>query len=229
VKAAWKILGLLGSGHPDDTSRFYTTEALVVDPVTGACSRHLMGLVGLHVVLKTAQLPRWLWATFEQVDNAPDQATGPAPKARYNFFNPACYECPFNTPPTATNNLPTQVVRVTPVDATAATANADFQSALRTLRPDNVWQYYQLVDAQWGSTSDPTGANLHPPFLANTTLETYLQQPQNLNGCLNCHGTLAAATDLDFQLTDAYPRSEARKAIQRKVFAVPGVGSARIR
>ena len=46
VKAAWKVMGLLGSKQPDDPTKFYTTDALVLDPGTGKCSKQLLGLVG---------------------------------------------------------------------------------------------------------------------------------------------------------------------------------------
>ncbi len=37
VKAAWKVMGLLGSKQPDDLTKFYTTDALVLDPATNTC------------------------------------------------------------------------------------------------------------------------------------------------------------------------------------------------
>lgn len=220
VKAAWKVMGLLGSLQPDDLTRFYTTQALVVDPATGICTRRLLGLVGLHIVIKTEQLPQWLWATFEQVDNAPDQPTGPVSGKKYNFFDAQCAGCPLNQPPAKGSHTPTQVVRVTPVDSVAASKNALYQPALKSLRPDNVWQYYMLVNAQWSPSREHLGVPQEPKFLANTTLETYLQQPAQPNGCINCHGTYAATTDLDFQLTNAYPRDPSRVI---ELLKVPGV------
>lgn len=225
VKAAWKVMGLLGSKQPDDLTKFYTTDALVLDPVTNKCSKQLLGLVGLHIVMKTATLPQWLWATFEHIDNAPDQATGPAPNKKYNFFSSSCAGCPLNKPPSGTSMFPTQVVRVVPVDSVAAPDNTLFWAALKTLRPDNVWTNYQLVNAQWGASATPIGVPNQPKYLANTTLETYLQQPQDPNGCINCHGMFAGKTDLDFQLTHAYPRSAAKQNAIRNIFAVPGVGT----
>jgi hypothetical protein len=221
VKAAWKVMGLLGSRQPDDLTKFYKTEALVLDPTTGVCRKELLGLVGLHIVMKTAQLPQWLWATFEHVDNAPDQTTGPAPQQKYNFFSVSCAGCPLNQPPSKEHpQAPTQVVRVVPVNNVAVTDNSKFKDALVTLRPDNVWQNYMLVDAQWGASPSPIGVPNQPKFLANTTLETYLQQPVAPNGCINCHGRFAAKTDLDFQLQNAYPRQPNRLT---ELLKVPGV------
>jgi len=222
VKASWKVMGLLGSKQPDDLTKFYTTEALVLDPVSGKCRKQLLGLVGLHIVMKTAQLPQWLWATFEHLDNAPDQAAGPIAGQRYNFFNPNCPTCPVNQPPAKDSMVPTQVMRVVPVNNVAASNNTLYQRALVTLRPDNVWKNYQLVDAQWGASPTPIGVPNQPKYLANTTQETYLQQPVNPHGCINCHG-FAKATDLDFQLTHAYPRSAAHRKLVENIFKLPGV------
>jgi hypothetical protein len=234
VKAAWKVMGLLGSRQPDDLTKFYTARGFVVDPNTGQCTERLLGLVGLHVVVKTKQLPQWMWATFEHVGNAPTQGVAPPAGAKYNFNNPACpvSQCPVNTPPTGQSTMPTQVVRVVPINQVAASTTATYQTALKTLRPDNVWQNYMLVDAQWAGTRDNIGVPAQPKFLANATLETYMQAQTEPYGCINCHGKYAPTTDLDFQLPNAYPRSSGqgvqavRDAVQeavREVVRVPGI------
>jgi hypothetical protein len=208
VKAAWKVLGGPESAHPDDASHFYTTKALVFDPVQKSCSDQTMGLVGLHISIKTAELPQWTWATFEQVDNAPtDGHVGPQ---KYNFYDPQS-KTPPNTPPKPGSMEPTQVVRVTPLNLDAETKNETFQTALKGLRSDNVWQYYMLVDAQWAGLPTPVGKPQQPQYLANTTLETYLQGPtveaRYPRGCLNCHAKVAAK-DFDFQIAGAQAPKE---------------------
>jgi hypothetical protein len=224
VKAAWKVMGAPGSKQPDDASKFYTTQALVIDPDTGRCSPRQLGLVGLHVVMKSLILPQWLWATFEHVDNAPDQATGPVPGKKYNFFNAQCAGCPLNQPPAKGSQTPTQVVRVTPIDGGAAQTSQLYWAALKGLRPDNVWQNYVLVDAQWSVAGLPIGVPEQPKFLANTTLETYMQVQTQPHGCINCHGQTGLATDFDFQLTNAYPRNTARII---DLLKIPGVATIR--
>jgi hypothetical protein len=219
VKAAWKVMGGPGSKQPDDASRFYTTDALVFDPATKRCDTRRLGLVGLHIVVKTDQLPQWMWATFEQVDNAPTQGQTIPSGAKYNFFNPGCTDCKVNQPPAKGSNTPTQVMRVIPLNDNAAQKTAIYQAALKTLRLDNVWQFYRLVDAQWAGKGVPIGTPSQPPFLANTTLETYMQGPQQPNGCINCHGKFAGKKDLDFQLFDAYPRKPKQLT---DLFRVPG-------
>jgi hypothetical protein len=64
------------------------------------------------------------------------------------------------------------VVRLIPVSSIAP--NTIFHTALKTLRPDNVWQYYELVDSQWAGTREHLGLPSQPKYLANTTQETYL-------------------------------------------------------
>ena len=77
-KASWHII-------PDgaDTTGFYTTKATVpmlinsvegvaeIDP-SGKTREVTVALVGLHVVGTTENHPEFLWATFEQLQNAPD-------------------------------------------------------------------------------------------------------------------------------------------------------------
>lgn len=63
IKAAWIIL------DPNDPnlSHYYTIESEYTDS-DGVTHQVLVGLAGFHITSKV--LPNWLWATFEQVDNA---------------------------------------------------------------------------------------------------------------------------------------------------------------
>lgn len=223
VKAAWKVLGDAKSKFPDDSKRFYAVDALVFDKNTGKCTKRQMGLVGLHIVQKTERFPRYVWATFEHVDNAPTQdevRSGGAAKKKWNFYNPASNAVPNQPPKEGQWTTPVQVVRVVPISGNPAAANALFRPVLAALRSDNVWQNYQLVAAQWGGADMDDGPT-QPKFLANTTMETYLQQPVNdpgsPHGCINCHNTYATHTDGDFQLTKAWPHAPKQaKAIVEK-------------
>jgi hypothetical protein len=57
--------------------RFFTRVAWVLDPFdpTQTCKQVTVGLVGLHIVQKTASRPQWIWSTFEQIDNVPGGAS----------------------------------------------------------------------------------------------------------------------------------------------------------
>lgn len=90
IKAAWKVMGA-----GDDPGRFHTVDALAYNPpsqgVEESCAPVTLGLVGWHAAHKTDAEPQWLWSTFEQVDNVPDQAqvNASAVAAHYNFYDPA--------------------------------------------------------------------------------------------------------------------------------------------
>jgi hypothetical protein len=163
-----------------------------------------VGLLGFHVVHLTNSAPQWVWATFEHIDNAPwlaDFALG-TPKSPYSLFNaslcpaqggkPSCtYNAlpahPWN--PQIPNQTPVQVVRVAPPGLYAEVANAAYAQAITNAYGSTVWQNYFLVDVQFPTIvkvvdagtgkavpnpAYPDGAPT-PSFLANSTLETYVQ------------------------------------------------------
>ncbi|MCF3650101.1 hypothetical protein [Synoicihabitans lomoniglobus] len=222
VKASWKILN-----ETEITSgRFHKVKALIYTApmdnpkIDEKCEIQTVGLVGLHIVHKTKEAPQWVWTTFEHVDNCPSVDELDA-KAAYSFFNPADTMSPHNEPPprpwdpnaTEPPSRRPQVVRQAPIDAPTAALNATYQTALRAINPQSVWQYYELVSTQWPTapatdcdvaTSAP--ANMSgtpaPQFLANTTLETYIQgrTPNVSSSCIECHlnATTTNATFSDF-------------------------------
>jgi hypothetical protein len=66
LKAAWRDLSSLTASA---RNRYFWVDAHLVDPDTGHCITKPMGLVGLHIVQKTANRPEWIWSSFEHVDN----------------------------------------------------------------------------------------------------------------------------------------------------------------
>nr|WP_245220862.1 cytochrome C [Pseudomonas batumici] len=208
VKASWKVLG----GN-DQRSRFHTVDALVYTPgnsdptrgpiVAESCKAEPVGLVGLHIVHKTAGAPQWVWSTFEHVDNAPEKTTPlKQRKGPYLFYN-VTSSTPANQPPArpwnpAVKATPSQIVRVIPLTAATKTLNASYQKLLRTVNANSVWANYQLISTQWPtqpatdcelpSPTNPLGSPA-PTFLANTTLETFIQGsvPQTSSSCMECH------------------------------------------
>src|SRR5262245_9799044 len=105
IKVSWKILD-----PEDDKSKFHHVQALVAMPSSPdqqsdpPCMEKTLGLVGFHIVHKTAGRPQWIWTSFEHVDNVPEQKDVDAGKLRssYNFYDPSCSaaDCPVNqTPP----------------------------------------------------------------------------------------------------------------------------------
>ncbi len=185
-KSAWKVLGA-----NDIPSHFVTASAIVYNDVNGDVSPGknpvTVGLVGLHIIHKTASQSRWLWSTFEQVENDTK-----------SFYNPNCpaSQCPPNTP-TVTNPLtalelnaqgkpnytPAQVVAVTPTSA--QTLNSSFQ----TLLAGTPWAYYQLISTQWVGEA---GTAPKPSQLGNSVQETFLA-PGTFYSCMTCHSSAMLA------------------------------------
>ena len=100
VKAAWRPL--TAADPPSVRARAYVERAEIVDVAKTlaarrvVCSESDVALVGLHIAIKTASRPQWIWSTFEQVDNVPPAGEGEArePDARdagvpYAYYDPS--------------------------------------------------------------------------------------------------------------------------------------------
>ncbi len=200
VKAAWKIIK--EEELPAAQSRFYTVDAMVLDPVSNTCKIEKMGLVGLHIVQKTLRRPQWVWSSFEQVDNVPEPGTAPPMGRRFSFNDPSkpqVLDPPIASPPISKSNPPLQNPRIMQVirskkiaDSTRRT-NEDYRALLK----GTVWENYALVMTQWPKFPQPeeeNGAPFPGPFtgpdpmtnIANTTMETYFQKTASTS-CMNCH------------------------------------------
>ena len=120
VKTAWK---LIDTGANDEAGSYYTVDGQIEVPAarseTGEalCIRTRLGLIGMHVMHRTASGNGgdWIWSTFEHVNAAPvaDNALDPnnilgelfpdgcladsVESRRYVLFNPDCKDCPTNT------------------------------------------------------------------------------------------------------------------------------------
>ncbi|WP_282609797.1 hypothetical protein [Pelagibius sp. Alg239-R121] len=173
--------------------------------VKESCIVSKVGLVGFHIVHRTNSSPIWVWSTFEHVDNAPwlvDFASG-TPSGSYSFFDPtSCASvsgvpsCSFNQQPPRPWNPqrsyaePKQMIRLAAPGQYAQIANGNYRAKLKAgYSGGTVWENYFLTDVQFPTVvkvTDPsTGlAEINPAypdglptptFLANSTLETYIQ------------------------------------------------------
>jgi hypothetical protein len=233
VKTAWKVI------TADDKVRFHSAQALVYSPAStnpafpASCTKQLVGLVGMHIVHKTNSAAQWVWSTFEHVDNAPTEAEVASGKLRdkYNFYNPKCSaaSCPPNQVPprpwipTRQSAFHTQVVRVDEFKGnefapqSAAARNADAQKLLAGVNPQSVWKNYQLISTQWPTATgkcaaipgNPLGTPA-PNFLANTTLETYIQgmTPNVSSSCMGCHNNATMTTPVPSDFTYLLTRAQ---------------------
>ncbi len=222
VKSAWKII------DASDKPRFHAEDVLVYSPASqnpkypAKCTMKTVGLVGLHIGHKTQSAPQWLWSTFEHVDNVPtdDEVKSGKLKAKYNYYNPNCKDCKVNEvpprpwDPTKVSAFHSQIVRMNqfnfPIYAQSAAArNADAQKLLLGVNAKSVWANYQLISTMWPTDpKQPFGAPA-PSFLANTTLETYIQgtTPNVSSNCIECHNnatmTVPVASDFTYVLQRA--------------------------
>jgi hypothetical protein len=176
LKAAWMEV-------PDSTDRkwnsYKLTPAIVVDPVTQKCKALTVALVGFHIIHKTQSQSTWIWATFEHVDNAPNDSAARTTTKIWNFYNPSCKSVTINVPaacqfknqstvtvgcapnqspqyaigPNCPAPTPVQVTRLTPIDSAAQATNQAAWAAIKKAYPKSVWQNYQLVSVLWSSNT----------------------------------------------------------------------------
>jgi hypothetical protein len=169
-----------------------------------------VGLVGMHIIRKTKSVStNEIWTTFEHVDNTPDNAQeAQASNKHWSFYNPNCLNCTPNIPPDTVpgdngqyiwdtampyalkyavpspgqsppGTYGTQAIRVYPVYKYTEMINRLWQEKLK----GSVWANYRLIGSQWRQAEvfpEPTAPN----FLANTTLETFIQSDAS---CISCH------------------------------------------
>jgi hypothetical protein len=197
VKAAWKQLG-----NGDDPSKFYTIQATVIDPITHQPNAEAVGLVGFHIIARTASAPDWIWATFEHVDNCPDVGATNL-NSHYNFNDPKGTQSasgygnrPGNNNPVP-NPSPTQITRV----LNNTLINDPWTQCLNKTMQDKlhgqVWANYRLITTQWHNPPDPNTdpTTFIPQNLTNTVLETYIQKS---GSCMLCHkSAMTAGTGSD--------------------------------
>ncbi len=233
LKGSWLDL----TGFTDaEKSRYYTRPVTLREAGSARCSVVTMGLVGLHIVQKTASRPQWIWSTFEQVDLVPPaRANAPGGFALNDGTStPAPAENPLSLVPLAREPVkPSNVTRsaVMPINPKTALTNLMYERQLK----GTIWENYQLVMTQWprvtGEQSIPIPASLNGdashtfPGLgsaavsafANLTMETFDQDRPQL-GCMNCHNQARLGADFMWSILDhAYPPTLAPKGAR-----VPG-------
>jgi hypothetical protein len=226
IKATWKILT-----GADDATKFYHRSAVIYVPANQSASgkplylQETVGLVAMHIIHKTTKFPFWVWSTFEHINNAPEQAQVGSAGNQYSFYNPACSSCTENTPvaePTGgyiwqttkpyakayavNGQYGTQAVRSNPVYGPTEAVNQTWQKALASA--GSVFANYRLIGSQWSVVGEtfPADTISAPDTLANTTLETYIQ---NSSCTMTCHKFAkdAANKGADFSFILGHARS----------------------
>ena len=202
VKVTWRIMT-----PNDDQSRYYTTQALLLNPDNNECEPARVGLVGMHIVRKIDKFAEWIWSSFEQVDNI-ERGRGSTAATPISFNNgtssPPTPSGWANRPPLVPPLLPanqrtaTQVTRVNPIPATPAGASTlDVNNAYQDLLVGTVWEFYQCIITQWPTEGQQSKflikedggvypADCGQPFpvdgCTNVAMETYLQTAADAAG-----------------------------------------------
>jgi hypothetical protein len=234
IKAAWRILiPALGDDTTRYYCRratIYVDSAHTRNHKPLILTNVKVGLVGMHIIRKTDKLSqKELWSTFEQVDNVPDNIQEAQESSKkWSFYNDSCLNCVPNAAPVTfkgdngkyiwetkmpyahkygvkapgqalADSFGTQAVRVYPIYKYTQMINKVWREKLK----GTVWANYRLVGSQWFKSTGPNGPTA-PNFLANTTLETYIQCNAS---CISCHSFAAilynnnkdtVTTDLSF-------------------------------
>jgi hypothetical protein len=183
AKTAWKVLA-----PTDDKSRYFITKVKYIgkEEVT-------LGMVGIHIMHKVAEMTQWTWSSFAHVDNAPqmnaDSSVILESGVKYNYFNTANLDkSSYNKLPDATNKekIPTQVVSVLPAQKNPIKFNKKYVDLIKKNDPKSVWQYYRLLGTQWAFNEDlfTNGSDYQPALLANPVMETFFQANSS---CMSCH------------------------------------------
>jgi len=208
IKAAWRQL------EPGEGQNYLVVNAYVSDHPDRTKAKYQlrrMGLVGLHVMHKTPSAPQWIWSTHEQVQNLSS--------IHPSFYNPACDTCPINqqTEP----GTPNQVKRTTPIAAATQALNKSIQASLSGAK----LSHYELIGAQWPvppatqDTNPSTVFTVVPSILANSTMETYIQ---NSSSCMGCHAMARSTNPDQFVSADfSFTFDDARPILKTKGIALP--------
>jgi hypothetical protein len=186
--------------------------ARLLDPVSGTCSAPtLVGMVGMHIVQKTASFPNWVWSTFEHIDAVPaiagESGQGTPPYA-LNDNNPANQKLSQPSKsitkcnPPAANPAPHQVVRLVAIASSTQTTNQLYRTAPGVA--GTIWANYQLTLTQWQVDPNPKGQAYFPsstdPVVpsntANVAAETWFQT-NTFTSCMACH-QVAGGKGYDF-------------------------------
>lgn len=136
--------------------------------------KETVGLIGMHIAMRTRSSPQWIWATFEHVDNTRlDESTGdsshPLP-GRPSLSNPDDPEAliganllpaynavgadgkPINDWDESKRLAPVEVLRLVPPQPGTEKLNRQMQAFLGA--KGSVLRYYELIGTQWPKDPD---------------------------------------------------------------------------
>src|SRR5205807_753572 len=80
-KAAWRVIPNDAAGEALKKTSFWVPARINVN---GEPKDEDVGLVGLHLVIRTPKRPQWVWSSFEHIGNVPS-GDKPEPGKSYSF------------------------------------------------------------------------------------------------------------------------------------------------
>lgn len=185
VKSAWTVL------TSKEKVEKYHTRKVILDG-----KQVTLGLVALHFAHKIAEAPRWVWSTFEHIDNAPllgkNGLAELEPGKDYLYFNRQFNDsATYNKPPKeGSNSGKVQIVRLQERTKELDDLNAQYHKIIQRANNNSVWLNYRLVGTQWPfNNPDPLTivggpGDTRPAIMANALMETY---HQSTSSCMGCH------------------------------------------
>ncbi len=218
VKAAWRIFPRSWPQEkPEILARYYWTKAsIVVDDSqagggTGSgftIEQVPVGLVGFHIIQKTARQPQWIWTTFEQADNYEVVDGPPGLTPTYNDGKSKIGDVGNNRQPLLSSGSPPPSKYVYLWNRPADLTTAEYTPLAQYTRPQiqrtsnemplpeaanrtwqgilpAPWKHYRLMVTQWTEGGKPGGRPLprnpdNVSIARNTVLESYLLGDQTL-------------------------------------------------
>ena len=204
IKAAWRIIPEKDYDRLKNRYKMisaFVPKSVIIKDSTIVISKEneerILGLVGLHIIQKTASMPQFHWATFEHEDLAPETNVSES-DTDWLFYNPEKYQDPANVSPDVNTDkihAPIQVVKNPEASPRidALSLNTYVKGKIKEKSPESVFKHYKLVDSQWPSSAvadidNNTFTPLKdggktPMVLTNVSMETYIQGIS----CLDCH------------------------------------------
>jgi hypothetical protein len=253
VKTAWRVAVVGDSTYiPNASSRFFTTQAQIptVTVVNGSfvtdtskMRTATLALVGMHVVGTVPDHAEFIWATFEQVDNAPlcsqtpQGATNDSTGGAWSLYTPnlQCATGNCNVLPTQASFTPTPICRVAAFgDTSKSSPNAQNIQALNAsvqsqLANNSILRKYRLVGGQWttpGGLPATSGASTNirgSSLLANLTMESFLQPAADTGStCFTCHNGGTPKNPKKIEVSHVWPRSFTQHSTAPATGQAPG-------
>ena len=233
IKTSWRILD---TSKGDIPSRYYTRNAIIFVAANNSTTgnaftiKATVGLVGMHIIRKTGKFNKWIWSTFEQVDNTPDDLQqaqmNQHPKIPWSFYDPASMGLqPGIPPPFQPGDSGTyKFDPVAPYAARYAVSvfgeasnHAVYGSQAQRVYPiyyrtqqlnrlwqnklkGTVWANYKLIGSQW-TLGDP--GIIKTPNVPSMLGNTTLETYMlNTASCIGCHGAASIVINKDTVKTD---------------------------